>query len=79
MKHKIWRDRKRQEAFDQGKTPPPKSTDALEAELPYALRTNIPRLRQEYLSIHITERPQYEIFLKYKTAQYYKEYGKTKN
>lgn len=78
IKHKMWRDRKRQEAFDKGKTPLPKSTDALEAELPYALRVNIQRLRQEYLSIHITERPQYEIFLKYKTAQYLKEYG-TKN
>lgn len=42
------------------------TTKELEAEQPEVIRKNITALREEYLSIHITERPPYELFLKMK-------------
>lgn len=48
----------------------PPSTDALEAELPIGLYTQRLRLRDEYLAIHISERPPYDYFLRCKTIEY---------
>ena len=44
----------------------PLTTKELEAEQPEVIRKNITALREEYLGIHITERPPYELFLKMK-------------
>jgi hypothetical protein len=48
----------------------PPSTSALEAALPVGLAVQRLRLREEYLSIHITERPPYDHFLRCKTIEY---------
>lgn len=72
LKAAEYRQRRRREA-KVTKTPPP-STDALEAQLPPALRANIRRLREEFLSIHISKRPPYDVYLKLKTIEYYKQY-----
>ena len=48
----------------------PPSTSALEAALPVGLAVQRLRLREEYLAIHITERPPYDHFLRCKTIEY---------
>ena len=50
------------------------STDAFESELPYGLRANKPRLREEYLRIPIHERPMYDYFLRCKTIEFLRNY-----
>ena len=72
MKAAEYRQRRRREAKFT-KTPPP-STDTLEAQLPPALRANIRQLRKEFLSIHISKRPPYDVYLKLKTIEYYKQH-----
>ena len=71
MKAAEYRQRRRREA-KVTKTPPP-STDALEAQLPPALRANIRRLREEFLKIPILQRPPYDVYLKIKTIEYLKK------
>lgn len=71
MKAAEYRQRRRREA-KVTKTSPP-STDALEAQLPPALRANIRRLREEFLKIHISERPPYDKFLRDKTIEHLKK------
>lgn len=68
MRAAAYRQRRRREAKFT-KTPPP-STDALEAQLPPALRANIPRLRKEFLKIPILQRPPYDVYLKLKTIEH---------
>ena len=70
MKAAEYRQRRRREA-KVTKTPPP-STDALEAQLPPALRSNIRRLREEFLKIPILQRPPYDKFLRDKTIEHLK-------
>lgn len=50
------------------------STDAFEEALPLALRMMKGRLRDEYLRIHITERPVYDYFLRCKIIEYLRDY-----
>lgn len=50
------------------------STDACEEALPLHLRCNKQRLRDEFLRIHITERPTYDYFLRCKTIEYMRDY-----
>ena len=64
----MYRQRTREKTHD-GMPPKPPTTKELEDALPYELRIHIARLRKEYLSIHITERPAYEDFLKMKTIE----------
>ena len=71
IKDAEYRHRRRREA-KVTKTPPP-STDALEAQLPPALRMNIRTLRAEFLSIHISKRPPYDKFLRDKTIEHLKK------
>lgn len=71
MKAAEYRQRRRREA-KVTKTPPP-STDALEAQLPPALRANIRQLRKEFLSIHISKRPPYDKFLRDETIEHLKK------
>lgn len=49
------------------------STYAFEEMLPYMLRINTPRLRQQFLEIPIHERPVYDYFLRCKTIEYERE------
>lgn len=53
--------------------PLPPSIDSLEEALPYELRMNTALLRVEFLRIPILQRPPYDIYLRQKTAEYYKE------
>ena len=46
------------------------STKAIENELPEELKRDLPLLRTEYRSIHITERPPYEVFIRGKIFEY---------
>ena len=66
--------RERRQRYREGavRTPQyrPPSTSALEAALPVGLAVQRLRLREEYLSIHITERPPYDYFLRCKTIEY---------
>ena len=66
--------RERRQRYREGalRTPQyrPPSTSALEAALPVGLAVQRLRLREEYLSIHITERPPYDHFLRCKTIEY---------
>ena len=48
----------------------PPSTSALEAALPVGLGMQRLRLRDEYLAIHISERPPYDYFLRCKTIEH---------
>lgn len=50
------------------------STAALEGFLPLGLKMQKTRLRDEYLAIHISERPPYDYFLRCKTIEYYQNY-----
>ena len=50
-----------------------RSIDAIEQDLPALLRNNIPRLREAFLRIPILQRPPYDVYLKLKTIEYYKE------
>lgn len=52
------------------------SMEALEQDLPWKLRQNIPLLRKNFLKIPILERPPYDVYLKLKTIEYYKEISK---
>ena len=74
--------RKRRQRYREGaiRTPRyvPPSTDALEAALPIGLAMMKPRLREEYLAIHISERPPYGYFLRCKTIEYYQNYERRK-
>lgn len=49
------------------------STYAFEEMLPYSLRINTPRLRQQFLEIPIHERPVYDYFLRCKTIEYLRQ------
>lgn len=49
------------------------STYAFEEMLPYGLRINTPRLRQQFLAIPIHERPVYDYFLRCKTIEYLRQ------
>ena len=71
MRAAEYRQRRRREA-KVTKTPPP-STDALEAQLPPALRANIRQMREDFLKIHISERPPYDVYLKMKTIEHLKK------
>ena len=53
------------------------SIEALEETLPYQLRINKALLRKEFLKIPILERPTYDIYLKLKTIEYYKQHERT--
>lgn len=66
---RIRREQKKIEAI-RSDNPIPNSTKALEAKLPEALRRDLAFLRVEYLSIHISERPPYDLFLKKKLYEY---------
>ena len=66
QKTKEYVQRQRALAFSQTKAERPITTKELEAQQPEIIRMNLPRLREEYLKIHITERPPYELFLKMK-------------
>jgi hypothetical protein len=48
------------------------STDDFESELPLLLKVNLQRLRDEYLSIPIHQRPIYDYWLRCKTIEYYR-------
>lgn len=59
--------------------PPPQkppSTTMLEDMLPFGLRMQKSRIREEYKSIHITERPPYDYFLRCKTIEHLRNYGR---
>ena len=49
------------------------STYAFEEMLPYGLKVKIQRLREEYLAIHISERPPYDYFLRCKTIEHMRQ------
>ena len=51
----------------------PPSTSALEAALPVGLAVQRLRLRDEYLAIHISERPPYDYFLRCKTIEHLRQ------
>lgn len=71
-----WRRKQRKQAAVSKKQPPP-TTEDLEAQLPLQLRLQLPRLRRDYLNIHITERPPYPKFLRDKTLEFYKQNANT--
>jgi len=48
----------------------PPSTEACEANLPYALRQQKMALRAEFLKIPITQRPPYDYYLRMKTIEH---------
>ena len=68
--------RKRRQRYREGaiRTPRyvPPSTSQLEADLPIGLVVMKSRLREEYMAIHISERPPYDYFLRCKTIEYLK-------
>ena len=66
-----WRRKQRKKAVVSKQQPPP-TTEELEAQLPEPLRLLLPRIRRDYLNIHITERPPYHKFLRDKTQEYYR-------
>lgn len=74
--------RKRRQRYREGavRTIPymPPSSLALEAELPLGLAMQRTRLRDEYLTIHISERPPYDYFLRCKTIEYLRDYDRRK-
>lgn len=67
----IARERKRKHA-----TQMPKafnsSIASKEEDLPWPLRNNITRLREEFLKIPILQRPPYDVYLKMKTIEHLK-------
>lgn len=48
------------------------SIESIEEQLPYELRKDKYTLRRKFLKIPIHERPTYDIYLRLKTAEYYK-------
>ena len=70
QKTKEYVQRQRALAFSQTTAERPITTKELEAQQPDIIRMNLSRLREEYLKIHITERPPYELFLKQKQFEY---------
>jgi hypothetical protein len=52
------------------------STDEFEQLLPLGLKLLIPRIREAYLSIHITRRPVYDYYLRCMTVNYQKEHAR---
>ena len=68
----IYRKRKRKEANMMPKRFH-RSIESKEQDLPWLLRQNIPRLREAFLKIPILQRPPYDVYLKLKTIEYYKE------
>lgn len=46
------------------------STEAFEEELPFVLKMQLSRLREQYLAIHISERPPYDYYLRCKTIEH---------
>lgn len=65
------RQRKREEAHHMPKVFH-RSIESKEQDLPWPLRNNTARLRDEFLRIPILQRPPYDVYLKMKTIEYLK-------
>lgn len=50
------------------------SIDSIEERLPFALKRDINQLRKAFLKIPILQRPPYDVYLKLKTIEYYKQH-----
>ena len=71
VKQALHRQRKRDGATFTAPTPSP-SIDALEEQMPYAMKANRKGLRKEFLKIPITQRPPYDVWLKMKILEHIK-------
>ena len=71
-KASIQRQRKRKQAALMPKVFH-RSIESKEQDLPWPLRNNTARLREEFLRIPILQRPPYDVFLKMKTIEYLKQ------
>jgi hypothetical protein len=70
----IGRQRRRDKAMANAKPKPvTPSIESIEQSLPFAMRSNTERLREAFLNIPILQRPPYDVYLKLKTIEYYKE------
>lgn len=67
----IARQRKRKHATQMPKVFH-RSIESKEQDLPWPLRNNTARLREEFLKIPILQRPPYDVYLKMKTIEYLK-------
>lgn len=67
----IARSRKRKYANQMPKTFQ-RSIESKEQDLPWLLRNNTARLREEFLRIPILQRPPYDVYLKMKTIEHLK-------
>ena len=50
------------------------SIDSIEERLPFAIKRDIKQLRKAFLKIPILQRPPYDVYLKLKTIEYYKQH-----
>ena len=50
------------------------SIDSIEERLPFAIKRDINQLRKAFLKIPILQRPPYDVYLKLKTIEYYKQH-----
>lgn len=71
-KTRRYRERKRNETLAASSAIRP-SIESQEAVLPYELRKDTERLRHEFLKIPIQDRPTYDVYIRQKTAEYYKQ------
>ena len=77
-KTRRYRERKRNETLAASSAIRP-SIESQEAVLPYELRRDTERLRREFLKIPIQDRPTYDVFIRQKTAEYYKQLAYERN
>ena len=68
----IARERKRKHATQMPKVFH-RSIESKEQDLPWPLRNNTARLREEFLKIPILQRPPYDVYLKMKTIEYLRQ------
>lgn len=72
LKAKRYRERKRAERMDAPPVTRP-SIESLEESLPYELRRKTKQMRREFLKIPIQKRPTYDVYIRQKTAEYFKK------
>ena len=71
-KTRRYRERKRNETLAAPSAIRP-SIESQEAVLPYELRKKTKQMRHEFLKIPIQDRPTYDVYIRQKTAEYYKQ------